>query len=46
MARLINERKTPELYAFEVTDMMFNFMEPKFEVPEADELINGHTVTT
>ena len=36
-----NKSKDPELYAFEVTDMMFNFMEPKFEVPDDEELDNG-----
>ena len=33
-----NKSKDPELYAFEVTDMMFNFMEPKFEMPDDEEL--------
>lgn len=36
-----NANKDPELYAFEVTDMMFNFMEPKFQKPAEDELLNG-----
>lgn len=36
-----NDTKDPELYAFEVTDAMFNFMELKFEIPDAEELING-----
>ena len=39
-----NESKDPELYAFEVTDMMFNFMEPKFEKPSESELENGQVV--
>ena len=39
-----NLEKDPRLYAFEVTDMMFNFMEPMFEVPDAQELKNGLTV--
>ena len=36
-----NQEKDPSVYAFEVTDMMFNFMEPKFEVPGQDELKYG-----
>ncbi len=36
-----NTEKDPSVYAFEVTDMMFDFMEPRFEVPEAAELIHG-----
>jgi len=39
-----NISKNPELYAFEVTDMMFNFMEPKFEIPSPEELKNGCTI--
>lgn len=33
-----NIEKDPEVYSFEVTDFMFNFMEPRFQVPEGDEL--------
>lgn len=29
-----NQDKDPSVYAFEVTDMTFNFMEPKFEIPD------------
>jgi len=36
-----NMEKDPAVYAFEVTDMMFNFMEPKFEVPNEEELQYG-----
>ncbi|PCJ46492.1 MAG: hypothetical protein COA99_02745 [Moraxellaceae bacterium] len=39
-----NSEKDPAVYAFEVTDMMFNFMESKFEIPDQEELINGCTV--
>lgn len=39
-----NIEKDPSVYAFEVTDMMFNFMEPKFEVPSQEELKYGHKV--
>lgn len=39
-----NIEKDPNVYSFEVTDMMFNFMEPKFEVPEESELANGYQV--
>ncbi len=39
-----NREKNPQLYAFEVTDVMFNFMEPRFEAPDAEELKNGLTV--
>lgn len=41
-----NEEKDPSVYAFEVTDMMFNFMETRFEVPEQDELVHGLSVNT
>ena len=41
-----NEEKDPAVYAFEVTDMMFNFMEPRFEVPDQEELKYGCTVNT
>ena len=36
-----NTEKDPSVYSFEVTDMMFNFMEPRFEVPDQEELKNG-----
>lgn len=36
-----NQEKDPSVYAFEVTDMMFNFMEPKFEIPDQEELKYG-----
>ncbi|NKB35527.1 MAG: AAA family ATPase [Pseudomonadales bacterium] len=36
-----NMEKDPAVYAFEVTDMMFNFMEPKFEAPSQEELKYG-----
>ncbi len=39
-----NVEKDPAVYAFEVTDMMFNFMEPRFEVPDKEELKNGCTI--
>lgn len=39
-----NIEKDPAVYAFEVTDMMFNFMEPKFEAPDKEELKFGCVV--
>lgn len=39
-----NEEKDPAVYAFEVTDFMFDFMEPKFEVPGDDELVHGRRI--
>ncbi|WP_394126102.1 AAA family ATPase [Vibrio hepatarius] len=39
-----NVEKDPTVYSFEVTEMMFNFMEPKFEVPEESELVNGRRI--
>jgi len=36
-----NIEKDPSVYSFEVTNMMFNFMEPKFEIPDQVELENG-----
>jgi len=36
-----NQEKDPSVYSFEVTDMMFEFMEPRFEVPTEDELKTG-----
>ena len=41
-----NIEKDPTVYAFEVTNMMFDFMEPKFEIPTQEELKNGCEVTT
>ncbi len=41
-----NTEKKPEVYAFDVTDAMFNFMEPRFEQPDEIELKNGVTVDT
>jgi len=39
-----NTEKDPAVYSFEVTDMMFDFMEPRFEVPDQTELSNGRLV--
>ncbi len=39
-----NVEKDPTVYSFDVTDMMFNFMEPIFEVPDQSELANGRKV--
>ena len=36
-----NTEKDPKVYAFEVTDEMFDFMEPRFEIPDDTELENG-----
>lgn len=41
-----NTEKDPSVYAFEVTDMMFNFMEPRFEIPDEEELKNGRKINT
>jgi len=41
-----NLEKDPSVYAFEVTDMMFEFMEPRFEVPDEEELKHGCIVNT
>lgn len=41
-----NTEKDPAVYAFEVTDMMFDFMEPRFEVPDEKELKNGLKVNS
>ena len=40
-----NQEKDPAVYAFEVTDGMFNFMEPRFEVPDEDEMKHGLKVS-
>lgn len=36
-----NAEKDPNVYSFEVTDFMFNFMEPRYEIPDQQELENG-----
>jgi predicted kinase len=36
-----NVEKDPSVYSFEVTNMMFDFMEPRFEIPDQTELENG-----
>ena len=41
-----NIDKDPDVYSFEVTDFMFNFMEPKFEIPDESELHNGQKIIT
>jgi predicted kinase len=40
-----NDEQDPAVYAFEVTDYMFDFMEERFEAPDEDELENGKVVT-
>ena len=39
-----NTEKDPSVYSFEVTDFMFDFMEPNYEVPDEQELVNGRVV--
>lgn len=39
-----NEVKDPAVYSFDVTNEMFNFMEPRFEIPDESELKYGVTV--
>lgn len=39
-----NADKDPTVYAFEVTDQMLNFMEPRFETPSTEELKNGCSI--
>ncbi len=39
-----NHEKDPAVYAFEVTRVMFDFMEPRFEIPGPDELRYGAVV--
>ncbi len=39
-----NVEKDPSVYSFEVTDFMFNFMEPKYEIPDDQELANGRVI--
>lgn len=41
-----NKEKDPDVYSFEVNSMMFNFMEPKFEIPSEEELKNGCKIHT
>lgn len=41
-----NLEKDPSVYAFEVTDFMFNFMEPRYEAPDEQELANGCLVNS
>jgi predicted kinase len=36
-----NLEKDPSIYAFEVIDMMFDFMGSKFEAPDHEELAGG-----
>ena len=36
-----NSDKDPSVYSFEVNNMMFNFMEPRFEAPDQEELKGG-----
>lgn len=36
-----NAEKDPDVYVFDVTDEMFNFMEPRFEPPDDSELKHG-----
>lgn len=39
-----NKEKDSSVYSFEVTDYMFDFMEPRYEEPDEQELANGHIV--
>lgn len=39
-----NSEKDPAVYAFDVDDAMFNFMEPRFEIPDAVELSHGKKI--
>ena len=39
-----NITKDPNLYSFEVTGFMFDFMEPKFEAPGENELKDGRKI--
>ncbi|WP_370979528.1 AAA family ATPase [Agaribacterium sp. ZY112] len=41
-----NTEKDPSVYSFDVNDDMFNFMEPRFEIPDADELRFGRKFET
>ncbi|HBN15944.1 MAG: hypothetical protein CMQ46_11790 [Gammaproteobacteria bacterium] len=44
--RMRNINKDPKLYSFEVSTFMFEFMEPKFEVPAENELQSGKKIET
>jgi predicted kinase len=39
-----NAEQDPAVYAFEVTEAMFDFMEPRFETPDEDELAGGRLI--
>ena len=39
-----NIEQDPQVFAFEVTDQMFEFMEPRFEEPSAAELETGKVI--
>lgn len=41
-----NKEQDPLVYSFEVTDVMFNFMEPRFEIPDPEELEGGLSINT
>jgi len=41
-----NSEKDPGVYAFEVTDFMFDFMEPRYEAPDEQELANGRSINS
>jgi predicted kinase len=41
-----NTEKDPAVFAFEVTQMMIDFMEPRFEVPSEEELQYGRKINT
>ena len=41
-----NQEKDPMVCSFDVTETMFNFMEPKYEIPSATELEGGKVVRT
>jgi len=36
-----NTEQDSSVYSFDVTDFMFDFMEPRFEIPDQDELRHG-----
>lgn len=36
-----NEERDPMVFSFEVTEFMFKFMEPKYEIPDQEELEYG-----
>lgn len=40
-----NQERDPALFAFEVTDSMFDFVEPFFEAPDDQELTDGLQIT-